>query len=278
MPFRVPLGSQTTGGAGYWVGEGQAKPLTRFDFARTVLEPLKVANICVVTEELLRDAALSAETLLRDQLAEALRAKLDTDFIDPSVAAVASISPASITNGVSAIASSGVDGDAVRRDVQAVMQGFIDADNPPQTGVWIMSASTALSLGMMTNELGQPEFGGVSMTGGTFAGLPVIVSEYVTTSGGSPNTRYVWLVNAADVYLGDDGGIAVDMSREASLQMDDAPTMRSYEPGSPSAPTATSVVSMFQTNSVAFRAERVISWQKRRASAVQGLSGVVWGT
>ena len=39
------------GGAGYWVGEGKAKPLTKFDFTRTTLTPLKVANIAVLTKE-----------------------------------------------------------------------------------------------------------------------------------------------------------------------------------------------------------------------------------
>jgi HK97 family phage prohead protease len=69
VPFRVPLSSQTSWASGYWVGESQAKPLTRLDFERTSLEPLKVANIAVVFEELLRYAALPAEALLRDELA-----------------------------------------------------------------------------------------------------------------------------------------------------------------------------------------------------------------
>jgi hypothetical protein len=163
--------------------------------------------------------------------------------------------------------------------VQAVMQGFIDAENAPTSGVWVMGASTALALSLMVNELGQQAFPGVTMNGGNFAGLPVIVSEYVGTSGGSPNTKYVWLINASDIWLGDDGGITVDMSREASLVMDSAPTtMHAAEIGSPSAPLAAAMVSMFQTNSVAFRAERTINWAKRRATAVQGISGVVWNT
>ena len=44
--------------------------------------------------------------------------------------------------------------------------------------------------------------------------------------------------------------------------MDNAPTQNSVTP------TGTSVVSMFQTNSVAFLVERFLNWQKRRASAV----------
>src|SRR5699024_7583580 len=207
----------TSGGEGYWVGEGKAKPLTKFDYSRRSLEPLKVANIAVVTEELLRDSSPSAEALVRDQLAAALRARLDTDFINPAKAAVSGVSPASITNGVTPIASAGNDADGVRADIQAVFGSFIAANNAPTSGVWIMPATTALALSLMQNPLGQAEFPGISMNGGTLFGLPVIVSQYVPTAyeadpSGAPGVTgaVVSLVNASDIYFGDDGGIAVD--------------------------------------------------------------------
>ena len=267
VPFYTPLITQTGGGAGYWVGEGAAKPLTSLDFSRTTLTPLKVANIAVVTEEVLRNSAPSAETILRNALANALRERMDTDFIDPAKAATAGVSPASITNGITPITSAGGTADDVRTDIQALFGEFIAANNAPTSGVFIMSATTALALSLMQNPLGQAEFPGIGMNGGSFFGLPVIISEYVPTiTGGS----YVVLVNAADIYLGDEGGINVDMSREASLQMDNEPTMTS------DSPTGTSVVSLWQTNSVGFRAERTINWARRRASAVAVLSAVAW--
>lgn len=268
VPFRTPLIGQTGGGAGYWVGEGKAKPLTSFDFSRTTLEPLKVANIAVVTEEVLRDSSPSAEMIVRDSLAAALRERLDTDFINPAKSASSGVSPASITNGVTPISATGTgDADDVRTDIQAAFQAFIDANNPPTSGVWIMSSSMALSLSLMLNPLGQPEFPGISMMGGTFFGLPVIVSEYMpTVTGGS----YVALVNAQDIYMADDGGINVDMSREASLEMATDPTMTA------DSPTEQTTVSLWQTNAVGFRAERTINWARRRTSAVALLSAVNW--
>lgn len=264
VPFRVALIGQATGGAGYWVGEGKAKPLTNWQYGRTTLEPLKVANIAVATEELLRDSSPSAEILLRDELAAALRERLDRDFIDPNKAASAGVSPASILNGVAGIPSSGSDADAVRADVQALFGAFITANNAPESGVWIMTAVTALALSLMQNPLGQTEFPGIGMNGGAFFGLPVIVSQYVPTG-------VVALINASDIYVADEGGIAVDMSREASLEMDSAPTHDS------TTPTGSDLVSLWQANSVGFRAERTINWARRRASAVAWLSGVAWG-
>lgn len=271
VPFRTPLIGQTGGGTGYWVGEGAPKPLTAFDFSRTTLDELKVATISVVTEELLRKSSPSADILLRDSLAAAVAERIDIDFMDPAKAASAGVSPASITNGVTPVTATGTGtADDIRADVRALMNTFLAANNTPTNGVWVMSSQTALALSLLVNPLGQPEFPTVNMTGGTFQGLPVITSEYMTgfdVSAGS----YVALVNASDIYFADEGGVMVDLSREASLQMLDNPTNDTVTP------TATSMVSMFQTNSVAFRAERILNWSKRRASAVAVLGSVNWG-
>lgn len=268
IPFRVPLVSQATGGSAYWVGEGDGKPVTKPSFGRTELAPLKVAAISVATMELLRDSSPSAERLLRDDLAAAVTARLDVTFVDPTVASSAGVSPASISYGAeSIVAQSGGDADDIRLDVRAVMQKFVDAKNPLTSGVWIMSSANALALAIMKNTLGQPEFPGLTINGGTFMGLPVIVSDYVTD--------YVVLVNANDIWFGDDGGMNIDMSTEASLQMvagdDEGSTQNSVTP------VATQVVSLWQTNSVGFRAERTVNWARRRSSAVAYLTGVQWG-
>jgi hypothetical protein len=116
----------------------------------------------------------------------------------------------------------------------------------------------------MQNPLGQQSFPGMTdFKGGTFFMMPVIVSDHVGD--------IVVLANAQDIFLAQDNGIEIDASDQVSLQMDDAPTMSS------ATPTATSSVSMWQTNSVAFRAEHGIGWKRGRLSAVAYLTGVSWG-
>lgn len=267
VPFRRDFVTQTGGGAGYWVGEGQAKPLTAFSFTQAQLSPYKVANIAVASMEMLRDGSASTDTIIRDALVAALRERLDIDFIDPAKAVSAGVSPASITNGATTVASSGTDADAVRADIQALFATFNAANNAPTTGVFIMPATTALALSLMQNPLGQAEFPGISMNGGTLFGLPVIISEYVPsdTSG-----AIVALVNASDIYLADEGGFEVKMSTEASLQMDDAPDNPTT--------ASTVLVSLWQRNLVGFLAERTISWARRRTGSVAYLTGVLWGS
>jgi HK97 family phage major capsid protein len=267
VPFRVPLVGQTTGGLGYWVGEGKAKPLTKFDFTRTHLEPLKVATIAVLTDELIRYSSPSAEVIVRDQLVAALSERLDLDFIQPTKVAVPNVSPASVTNGVVLIPSLGNDAASVRADIKAAYEAYVAGNNALLGGVWVMSGNLAASLGMMVNLLGQPEFSGINRTGGTLAGFPVITSDYVPGA-------IVVLINAKEVYLGDEGGFAVDMSREASVEMLDNPVGDANVGVGGAAGT---IVSLWQENCVGLKAERIINWQKRRPEAVVVLSNVHWG-
>lgn len=265
IPFNIHIRGQTSGGSGYWVGQGQPKPLTKFNFEDAYLGFAKVANIAVLTQELMRFSNPAAEGLVRDALAEALMERMDTDFIDPTKSSEANVSPASITYNVTQNQASGTDADAVRADVKTLMDVFIAANITPSSGVWIMSESTALTLSLMRNALGQKEFPDITMLGGMFEGLPVITSQFVANDS---DGAFIHLVNATDIWIADDGQVVIDASREASLQMLDNPTNNSADG------TATTMVSMFQTNSVAIRAERWVNWQKRRSAAVAVLAGV----
>lgn len=269
IPFNVRIAGQDTGGTANWVGEGKPKPLTKFDFSVTELRWFKIAAIAAMTEELMRFSDPSAERLVRDALAGAVIERMDIDFVNPAKAAVSNVSPASITNGISGIASSGSDADAIRCDLQALWQSFIQARIPARTAVYIMTSTTALALSLMRNALGQAEFPGITINGGTLEGIPVIVSDYVpSTSAGS---SLVILANANDIWLADDGQVTIDMSREASLQFLDNPT------NDAGVPTATTMTSLWQTNSVGLKAERFINWARRRDAGVAYLTGVNWG-
>lgn len=274
IPFNVRVKRQTSGGDAFWVGEGQPKPLTSFDFDTVTLRWAKIANIAVLTDEQVRFSSPNAETTVRSALAEAITAREDITFIDPAVTAIADTRPASITNGATSHASSGTDEAAARADVGTLMTALADARLPYSQAVWIMNSAAAIQLFLMQNALGQPSFPGMLATGGTFMGRPVIVSDHIAPTG-SPATSIIVLMIPQEIYLSDDGQVMVDASREASLQMDDAPTMAATS-DSPATPTGTSVVSMFQTNSVAIRAERYINWQRRRDAAVQYLTGVAY--
>lgn len=250
VPFNVKMPSQTSGSTVGWVGEGKPKPVSKLAFDTTTLGFAKAAGIVVLTDELVRFSNPSAEAIVRQDLVAQMAQFLDHDFVDPAKAASANVSPASITNGLTAVTASGTTADHVRADVQTVFKKFLAANLSPAGSYWIMRPTTALTIGLMQNSLGQPEFPGIGMNGGTFFGLPVIVSENIPANpgSGSPPTGTgdrIILAKASEILLADDGGVTLDVSREASLQMDSAPSDGAQE-----------LVSLWQNNLIALRAER----------------------
>ena len=266
VPFRVPFAAQDSAGSAYWTAEGGAKGLTSLAFSQKTLEPLKVATIAVATMETLRDASADVDYLIRDGIANAVRERLDRDFIDPTKAAVPGVSPASILNGATNIASTGTNADAVRADINALIRTFAAANNRLSTGVLIMSSDAAIALASMYT-LANQEFPGMTINGGTLMGIPVIVSDYVPNDATAGSV--VALVQASDIYVADAGDVDISISREATLHMSDAPStdLNGQSP----------VVNLWQNNMVGFRAERTINWALRRPSSAAYLTGVKWG-
>lgn len=264
VPFKVKVPRQTAGASVNWVGEGKVKPLTALAFDALSLDHHKVAGIIPLTEELVRFSTPSAEALVRDDLASAIAQFLDAEFIDITNAA-SDVSPASVTYGVTPVVASGTTAAAFRLDAKTMLDGLINANLPLASGHWVMTPNQALALGMMQNALGQSEFPGLTINGGSLLGFPVITTTNLSASTGSPGDGYpISFVLASEILLADDGGVAIDISREASLQMETAPD-------SP-ATASTVLVSLWQHNLVAVKAERFITWKPRRSQVAGVIS------
>jgi HK97 family phage major capsid protein len=270
VPFNTKMPAQTSGSSANWVGEGQPKPVSALGFATVTLGFSKAAGIVVMTDELVRFSNPSAEAIVQRDLIETIAQFLDVQFIDPAVAAVANVHPASITNGAPTIVASGPTADDLRQDVGTLFAMFVQSNMSIRGAYWIMDPVMALSIGMLSNALGQAEFPGINMNGGIFFGLPVVVSanvpHHTSTGDTDPATTMMVLVLPSEILMADDGGVTLDASREASLQLDSAP-----------AAGAANLVSLWQNNMIALRAERFINWQRRRNQAVAYISGARYG-
>lgn len=267
VPFNVRIGGQTSGGTAGWVGEGKAKPVTSFAFNATTVPFTKIAAIAVITQELARFSDPSAEMLVRDSLADCVIERADSDLFDPDKAAEANVSPAGLLNGVSPVAGpAGSDPDDIRCAILRLWAPW-DATNIGARPAYYTTPAVARFLAFMRDALGNIAFPGVLPNGGSLDGIPLRVSQYLANNGGSAGAPFV-LVDEAEIYLADDGSVTLDQSDQVSLQMDSAPTNSSSATVTP-----TTMVSMWQTNSIAFRAERFMWWGPRRSGAVQWIDG-----
>lgn len=262
VPFNVRIPGTSTGSTIGWVGQGAPKPVSAMGFQDITLDINKVAGIVVITEELARLSNPAAENLIQSDMIAQTAQFLDESFIDPASSAISGVRPASVTNGAQAIASSGTTAAALRADVKAAYAYWIASNQNNRGAAWITTPELAMSIGLIQNPLGQPEFPGIGADGGTLLGLPVYTSNSVPsdTSG-----SLLVLVKQSEILLADDGGVTIDVSREASLQMNTAPDN----------PTTASTVmtSLWQQNLVGIRAERYVTWARRRPQAVVYITG-----
>jgi HK97 family phage major capsid protein/HK97 family phage prohead protease len=256
VPLNTKVPAQTAGGTYGWVGEAKPKPVTKLAFATESLGVAKAAGIIVLTEELVRLSNPKAEEICRKDMIAGIAQFLDQQFIDPAVAAVAGVNPASITNGAPTAAASG----APLADILGLINHFATNNISVDGLVFILNAANALALSFRNNADGSPQFPGITVSGGSFKGITFIASNAATTN--------VIALQPQLILFADDGGVTIDASREASLQMDSAPA-------SP-ADATTVYVSLWQTNCVGLRAERFVNWKRVGTNSVKYLTAANW--
>ena len=260
VPAHVTVKGQDGIAAGYWVGEGRAIPASAQSFTAVELKPLKVAAISVITNELIMHSSPSAEMLVRDGLAEAITQRVDQTFLGDG-AAVPNVSPAGLLEGVSGLTASGTTAEALRTDINLLYAQFLTDKNAANLH-FVTTPALAKQIGLMRNALGQTEFPGLTAMGGTLEGDPLHTGDNVGSD--STGTNLI-LLKPSDIYRIGDTGIDVSISRDATIEQADDPTGRAD-----TGVTATnSIVSMFQTESTAFKVVRSINYAKRRTNAVQ---------
>ena len=250
VPFNTSMPAQTAGGSYGWVGEGAVKPVTSLGFGTVSLGMSKVAGIVVITKELAMLSNPDAERVVRNDMIKGIAQFINGQFIDPAVAAVAGINPASVTN-TAPNAPATTDPLA---DVLGLVHYFAANGVSVDGLTFLLSPANALAMSFKTNVDGSDTFAGFGVNGGTFKGMQFIASEVV-------GTNVIGLQPSAILYA-QDGGVEIDVSQEASVAMDAA------------APTA--LVSLWQTNRIGIRAETFANWNKINPNAVRYLTGAVY--
>lgn len=259
VPFNVNMPRQTAGGTYSWVGEGAPKPLTKPAYDTVSLGIAKAAGIIVLTEELVRNSSPSAQEAVRAEMLAGMAKYLDEQFIVASNAAVSNVSPGSITNGVTGTAASGTAESNARADIRKLIATLAGNNYPLGQVVLATSESIAFTLGTLVNSLGQTAFPGVTVNGGSILGIPLVTSNSVGAQ--------IVAIHAPSILFAD-AGVELDISREASLQMDTAPTNP--------VDATTVLVSLWQHNLVGLRVEHFINWAKGRTTCVDRIHTVAY--
>lgn len=259
VPFNVLFPRVTAGGSVQWVGQGQVRSFSRLSLDQIQVPTSKVSGACVFTKELARSSDPVVEALVRSDMTDTIAKFSDEQFLNPTIAEMPDVSPASITFGATAVESNGgITGDAAQEDLKNLFAAVTSNLIAPYL---IMKPTTAVALAAM----GANYFPKVGANGGEIWGVPVLTSANTPTDASSPSNNLIILIDAAEVLYAEDG-IEFSVARHATVQMDDAPD---------SPPSGTTVmVSLWQRNLVGVGVNRYVHWKRRREGAVAYLGGV----
>jgi HK97 family phage major capsid protein len=263
VPFNVKIARETApiGTAG-WVGQGKPKPVGKGAYDLVSIPMTKLALIVVQSEELARSSDPNSELLLRDGLINSIVKQKNIEFVSDNPP-VAGVSPGGILAGLpggQVFPSSG----NTPADVQADLTHAVMLLNGGEGGdapAWIMNPMTATWLGGLQNAIGSGAQFPTINGNRTLFGYPVIDSS-------TQPADEIILVDQPRILLAEDPTISIDVSREASLQMDSAPV----DP-------AVSMVSLWQNNLIGLRGEQFTYWARANDTAVVSMGGIgytVW--
>lgn len=206
-PFRVSVPREVVGASGEWVGEAAPAPVTaaQLDSLQTQLH--KFQTIAIISQELSKVGTPDAQQSITGIVGRSIGAALDRQFLDPTITATAA-RPAAITNNAIAITSTGGTAVQIVADLTSML-GALTSSGDALT--WIMPPTTAYRIAARLAGVGF-----ATDVPRSLLGVPIVLST------GSP--QQITLLDAGEIVFSDDDNLVVDVTRQASVELDTVPT------------------------------------------------------
>ena len=262
VSFNAKFARETAGANLGWVGEGAVASFSRLSLDLESFEFSKLTSLIAISNELARFGDPDSERTIEQALSRSIIATQDSQFLDPSVAEIAGVGPASITNGIPAIAASGATLAAFRTDARQAVQAIQANGGTLEEPYWILSPIQLTALALLDATV-------VDADAQCIAGIPYLTTTIsALRNGDSPDSQRIVLIDAAQV-LWADGGLELDTSRQATVMLDTGPD---------SPETASSVpTSLWQRGMTGIRAIRYCRWEPRSAGVGAMITGASYG-
>jgi HK97 family phage major capsid protein len=249
VPLNARVFITTTISTGNVVGPATVKPLSEMTLSGGTVDPEKAVCIIIVSDELLKLTSAAAQGMFADALRQGVANATDLRFLSTLIAANAPIASAGAT-----VAN-------ILTDIRALLAAI--TVNARSRLYFVLSPANLKALLTKTTSGGSADgraFPNLTISGGEFGGLTVLASDQLSAT-------QALLIDATGL-VGGTEVVTLDASKYASLQMETSPS---------SPPVAATVLlSLWQENKTALRAERFFAYELLRTNAVASLSGVTY--
>lgn len=265
-PVIIPMASgsvlipKMTGGAsaGY-IGEGSDIPATAEVFGQVPLVWKKLGALVPISNDLLRFSSFGVDTMVRDDLVAAMGQKSDWAFIR---GAGTSFTPKGLLNWCLAAQSRAMTGSPdlakVTTDLLKLVLDLYTSNGRMLRPGWLFAPRTMVYLMSLRDGNGNFAFK-PEMDGGKLFGFPFATTTQIPINL-STNQSEIYLVDFADVVIGEAQTLILEVSTEAS-----------YSDGS-------NLVSAFSKDQTVIKAIQHHDLAIRHLESISMLTGVTWGT
>ncbi|NKK95248.1 MULTISPECIES: phage major capsid protein [Rhizobium] len=239
-PLRSSVGAVSEGVVGAVNAEGQARPVSRMTLSGDVLAAQQADAIIVLSREVVENSSAASQAFVSRQLRRAVAKALDA-------------------GALSTLITSATPTFAATNDHAADLKQLLDTVNSGEGRLaWIAAPDVANGISLLNDGRGSASPEGIS----EFLNLPFAVSPGIAAG--------TLILLDGDRVLADIESLGIDISRFATLEMSDEPTMDA------ATPTATPVVSLWQTNSVGVKLSALFGVAAGTSDAIAVMTGIAW--
>lgn len=204
---RVLIPRVTQGTTAYWVGEGADIPESAMQFGQVALDVKDLAGLVHITRDLLMDADVSVEQMVRDDLAASLALKEDEGFLMGDGVGATPLGLANIPGFQSFAAGASFTPEAFTGARRRLLQANVAYDD---RCVWLADPLVEEKVLNMKDANNNYYFMASLMT----APQVSILGRRFLTSSLLPDNE-LWLVNMRHVIIGQRMGLEISISGEA---------------------------------------------------------------
>jgi hypothetical protein len=247
VPLRTSILSVSATLTATPIAEANVKPLSKISLTAGDLDGVKVIGLLGITAEVLKITDPVATNLLRAELARAI-SRAGNTYLLPV-----------LTSGASSFASSGTTATAIRQDIRTLLAAV--SSGAGSKLYLIVPPVIAEAWSIVGDASGAAAFPTCTFDGGSLAGIPVVVcNEAVATE--------IILCDATQIAAGQEGTLTIDATTEASFDFSD--------PGDSPVSASTNMISLWQNDLAALKAERIIGAKLLRTTAAAKITGAAY--
>jgi HK97 family phage major capsid protein len=247
-----------SGSSGGWIGENQNAPATQPSFGSVLLQAKKYASLVPISNDLIRRSPTNATQVVRDDMVADIATSTDLAYIraDGTDGQPKGLRNLAAAAGVNAMTATPIVSEVID-DLGSMIQRMMDNDVRMLRPQWLIEPRTWKALFTMLDANANPVFR-PELAQGTIFGIPFKISSQIPRNLGGGTETEVYLVDFADIILGEATSIMVDVSDSAA-----------YHDGS-------NVVASYSLDQTVLRAIVETDLNTRHAESIQVLTGVTW--